>query len=161
MPASDGPKPAAEAPEWKEEEEEIVVATSIFKNVTTLDLVGPYEVLHLLPNVKVLFVSHAKAAYAADMGMLSFVATATFDEVQSPHIIVVPGGITHDVLADAPLLNWLRTAYATSLYTTSVCSGSSAPPAFSKACKPPPTGACGTCCPTTTLSLSTLVLSRT
>lgn len=110
------PKPASEgtleedSPEDEEEEvEKIVVAIPIFKNVTALDFVGPYEVLHLLPNVKVVFVSHSRDLYAADLGMLSFHSTATFDEVPSPDIIVVPGGGgTHDLLTDAPLLDWIR-----------------------------------------------------
>lgn len=102
-----------DAPEDEDEEGRIVVAIPIFKNVTALDFVGPYEVLHLLPKVKVLFVSHARDLYPADLGMLSFHSTATFDEVPSPQIIVVPGGGgTHELLTDAPLLDWLRKANA-------------------------------------------------
>lgn len=99
------------APEEEDEddEEKILVAIPIFKNVTALDFVGPYEVLHLLPNVKVLFISHSRDLYSADLAMLSFHSTATFDEVPSPDIIVVPGGGgTHDLLTDAPLLDWIR-----------------------------------------------------
>ena len=56
------------------------VAIPIFKDMTALDLVGPYEVLNGLPNVTVVFVSHSVGLYAAD-GTLSFQATASFDEV--------------------------------------------------------------------------------
>ncbi|KAG0600068.1 hypothetical protein M758_11G004800 [Ceratodon purpureus] len=125
-PASEGAlKDASEDEKEEEEEEKIVVAIPIFENVTALDFVGPYEVLHLLPNVEVVFVSHSRDLYAADLGMLSFHSTATFDEVPSPDIIVVPGGGgTRDLLTDAPLLDWIRKAHETSLFTTSVCSGS-------------------------------------
>lgn len=101
------------------------VAIPIFKDVTALDFVGPYEPLHVLPNVNVVFVSHSKGLYAADGGMLSIEATATFDEVPGPDIVVVPGGdVTKAAMADKPLLDWIRKAHETSLYTTSVCTGS-------------------------------------
>lgn len=99
--------------EEKEEEYSLQVAIPIFKNVTALDFVGPYEVLHLLPHVKVVFVSHARDSYMADLGMLSFHATATFDEIPEPDIIVVPGGGgVNDLLTDAPLLDWIRKVIA-------------------------------------------------
>jgi putative intracellular protease/amidase len=108
-PAPEGAPEEASSEEDEDDEEKIVVAIPIFKNVTALDFVGPYEVLHLLPNVKVLFVSHSRDLYSADLAMLSFHSTATFDEVPSPDIIVVPGGGgTHDLLTDAPLLDWIR-----------------------------------------------------
>lgn len=101
------------------------VAIPIFKDVTALDFVGPYEPLQVLPNVNVVFVSHSKGLYAADGGMLSIEATATFDEVPGPDIVVVPGGdVTKAAMADKPLLDWIRKAHETSLYTTSVCTGS-------------------------------------
>lgn len=104
--------PEEEEEEEESEEEEVFlqVAIPIFKNVTALDFVGPYEVLHLLPQVKVVFVSHAKDSVMTDqVGMLSFHATATFDEVPNPDIIVVPGGGGVTVLlTDAPLLDWIR-----------------------------------------------------
>jgi hypothetical protein len=84
------------------------VAIPIFKNVAALDFVGPYEPLHVLPNVNVVFVSHSKGLYAADGGMLSIEATATFDEMPSPDIVVVPGGGTNALMADKPILDWIR-----------------------------------------------------
>jgi len=91
------------------------VAIPIFDNVTALDFVGPYEPLHVLPNVKVVFVSHRKGLFTADGGMLSIQATATFDEVPSPDIIVVPGGYgTNALMADKPILDWIRKVRALS-----------------------------------------------
>jgi len=85
------------------------VAIPIFEDVTALDFVGPYESLHNLPNVNVVFVSHKKGLYTADLGMLSIQATATFDEVPSPEVIVVPGGKgTNALMADRPILDWIR-----------------------------------------------------
>ncbi|CAK9234531.1 unnamed protein product [Sphagnum jensenii] len=100
------------------------VAMPIFKGVTTLDFVGPYEVLNCLPNVKVVFVSHSAGLYT-DFGTLSIQATASFDQVPKPDIVVVPGGIgTLALMEDETFLQWLRKVHETSLYTTSVCTGS-------------------------------------
>lgn len=57
------------------------VAIPIFKDMTALDLVGPYEALQALPTVTVVFVSHSVGLYAAGRGMLSIQATASLDEV--------------------------------------------------------------------------------
>jgi transcriptional regulator GlxA family with amidase domain len=84
------------------------VAMPIFKGVTTLDFVGPYEVLNCLPNVKVVFVSHSAGLYT-DFGTLSIQATASFDQVPKPDIVVVPGGIgTLALMEDETFLQWLR-----------------------------------------------------
>lgn len=93
----------------EKEKEYLQVAIPIFTNVTAFDFMGPYEVLHLLPNVKLRIIGHTKDNYMADMGMLSFHTTATFDEVPNPDIIVVPGGPgVNCLLADAPILEWIR-----------------------------------------------------
>ncbi len=64
------------------------VAMPIFKAMTALDFVGPYEVLNCLPNVKVVFVSHSVGLYT-DLGTLTVQATASFDQVGT-HIIDIP-----------------------------------------------------------------------
>lgn len=56
------------------------VAMPIFKAMTALDFVGPYEVLNCLPNVKVVLVSHSVGLYT-DLGTLTVQATASFDQV--------------------------------------------------------------------------------
>jgi hypothetical protein len=62
------------------------VAIPIFKAMTALDFVGPYEVLNCLPNVKVVFVSHSVGLYT-DLGTLTVQATASFDQVGT-HILI-------------------------------------------------------------------------
>ncbi|CAM6012318.1 unnamed protein product [Sphagnum balticum] len=101
------------------------VAILIFKGVTALDFVGPYDVLSFLPNVKVVFVSHTAGELYKDVGTFTIQATASFDQVPNPDIVVVPGGMGTDALmGDKTILQWLCKAHETSLYTTSVCSGS-------------------------------------
>src|SRR4029078_1341464 len=61
--------------------------------------------------------------YRTDRG-LQLVAEATFEDVPSPDVIVVPGGTgTLAALEDRRLVDWIRRADATSTWTTSVCTG--------------------------------------
>jgi len=99
------------------------IAIPIYNGITALDAIGPYNVLQLLPNVNIVFVSHSKGLYRD--GVLAIEASASFDEVPSPDIIVVPGGFgTRHVIHDKPIIEWIRKVHETSLYTTSVCTGS-------------------------------------
>jgi len=103
----------------------VLIACVLFPRLTALDIVGPYEVLQRLPDAEVRFVGHAKGEVRTDNGFLGLTVDATFDEIPAPDVVVVPGGIgTRDLLDDEPILSWLRTAHATSRYTTSVCTGS-------------------------------------
>ncbi|KAI5075626.1 hypothetical protein GOP47_0009702 [Adiantum capillus-veneris] len=107
-------------------EGELVVAIPLYHRFTALDGVGPYELLHAVPGVTVLFVSaQAGEAVTADLGMLHLLSTASFQDLPRPDIIVVPGGPgTHGALQDPVFMDWLKKAHETSSYTTSVCSGS-------------------------------------
>jgi len=101
------------------------VAIVLYDGFTALDAVGPYEVLVSLPDTQVHFVSDARGPVWADTGQLALVATATWDELPQPQIIVIPGGGTGIMKAveNQALLAWLKTAHATSEWTTSVCTG--------------------------------------
>ena len=101
------------------------VAIPIFDRVTALDAVGPYEVLSRLPGAHVSFLGTATGTYRTENGMLGLVADATLDELPHPEVIVVPGGFgTRELLGDESVLAWLRAGHATSVFTTSVCTGS-------------------------------------
>ena len=101
------------------------IAAVLFPRVTALDIVGPYEVLQRLPDASVTFVGHRRGEVRTENGFLGLTVDATFDEVTSPDVVVVPGGIgTRALLEDAPLLDWVRHVHATTRYTTSVCTGS-------------------------------------
>jgi putative intracellular protease/amidase len=101
------------------------IAVVLFPRVTALDAVGPYEVLQRLPEATVTFVGHRRGEVRSDNGFLGLTVDATFDEVTDPDVIVVPGGIgARALLDDEVVLDWLREAHRTSLFTTSVCTGS-------------------------------------
>ena len=99
------------------------IAIPLYDRFTALDAVGPYEVLWRIPGARVRWVGAEARPYATDRG-LELVAEATFADVPAPDVLVVPGGTgTLDALADERLVDWIRTADATSTWTTSVCTG--------------------------------------
>ncbi|GAA5164241.1 DJ-1/PfpI family protein [Pseudonocardia eucalypti] len=89
---------------------------------TALDAVGPYELLRLMPDTEVRFVAHRPGPVLTDGGVLSLVASHSFDETPEPDIVLVPA-----ISANGPhigeLLEWLRRVHRTTEWTTSVCGG--------------------------------------
>jgi putative intracellular protease/amidase len=101
------------------------IAIPMYDRFTALDAIGPYEVLSRLPDARVTWLAHEPGLVRTDNGMLALEATAAFEDLPAPDIIVVPGGTgTRALLDDQRLLTWLRGAHATSTWTTSVCTGS-------------------------------------
>ena len=101
------------------------IAILIFEKLTVLDVVGPYEVLRSVPGWEVTFVGPQAGPVRADSDALSLVADASIEELTDPDIVLVGGGEgNRPLLTDERLLGWLRTADATSTWTTSVCTGS-------------------------------------
>jgi transcriptional regulator GlxA family with amidase domain len=99
------------------------IAIPLYDRFTALDAVGPYEVLWRLPGAHVRWIGAEARPYATDRG-LELVAQATFDDAPAPDVVVVPGGTgTLAALEDDRLVEWIRTADATSAWTTSVCTG--------------------------------------
>lgn len=103
----------------------ITIAIPLFEQVTALDAIGPYEVLQRVPNFEVVFIGHERGEVRTDNGMLGLTRDATFEELAHPDVIVFPGGFgTRALEHDERVLEWVRTAHATSRMTTSVCTGS-------------------------------------
>jgi putative intracellular protease/amidase len=101
------------------------VAILIFDRLTALDAIGPYEVLRSMPGATVKFVAKEAGPKRTDAGSLALIADYALDEVNSPDIIVVPGGPGQMALMDdQPVLSWIRQAHENSRWTTSVCTGS-------------------------------------
>jgi transcriptional regulator GlxA family with amidase domain len=100
------------------------IAILLFDGITALDAIGPYEVLSRLPKAKVCFVASEPGPKRTDNGMLALVADHPLSELQTPEIVLVPGGWgTRALLEQKGVLNWLRQAHRTSRWTTSVCTG--------------------------------------
>src|SRR5947209_3228881 len=100
------------------------IAIPIFAAFTALDAVGPYEVLSRLPGATVRFLAEQPGPYRTEQGTLGLIADTALADLPEPEVIVVPGGFgTRALMNDEPTLAWLRGAHASSLWTTSVCTG--------------------------------------
>ncbi|MGW2936819.1 DJ-1/PfpI family protein [Streptomyces sp. NPDC001156] len=101
------------------------IAIVLFDRFTALDAVGPYETLGRLPGAETVFVAERSGPVRSDTGALALTADRTLAEVPAPDIVVVPGGPGQTPqMENEALLGWLRSADATSTWTTSVCTGS-------------------------------------
>ncbi|WP_037076977.1 DJ-1/PfpI family protein [Pseudonocardia spinosispora] len=98
------------------------IAFVLAPGVTALDVVGPYELLRLLPDAEVRFVSHEPGPVLTDGGVLSLVASHSFAETPSPDIVLVPAVSVQDARV-GELVDWLRGVHETTRWTTSVCGG--------------------------------------
>jgi transcriptional regulator GlxA family with amidase domain len=101
------------------------VAIPLFPRFTALDGIGPYDVLQRIPQIDVTFIGSERGEVRSENGFLGVTVDATFAEMPHPDVIVFPGGVgTRALLGDETVLDWLRTAHATTRFTTSVCTGS-------------------------------------
>jgi transcriptional regulator GlxA family with amidase domain len=101
------------------------IAFLLFDGITSLDAVGPYEVLQRLPGATVRMLAREPGPKRDREGNLALVADCALGEVPSPDIVVVPGGFgVEAVMKDESTLEWLRRAHETARWTTSVCTGS-------------------------------------
>jgi len=72
-----------------------------------------------------LFAAEQPGLITDDIGRLSLSAPAALADIPHPDIVVVPGGPgQNDQMTDGPVHEWLRSADATTAWTTSVCTGS-------------------------------------
>ncbi|MCW5642716.1 MAG: DJ-1/PfpI family protein [Rhodoferax sp.] len=101
------------------------VAIVVYPGMTALDALGPYEVLRFIPQVDLRFVSHEPGPIVTDSGILVIGATHSFRDTPAPDVVLVPGSEadTTTAMADGRLLQWLRSAHASSQWTLSVCTG--------------------------------------
>ena len=101
------------------------IAILLYDRFTVLDAIGPYQVLSGLPGAEVAFVAERPGPVRDEVGSLVLSAQAGLPDVPHPDIIVVPGGPGQDrQMQDGLVHEWLRAADQTSVWTTSVCTGS-------------------------------------
>ncbi|MGD0882266.1 MAG: DJ-1/PfpI family protein [Acidimicrobiales bacterium] len=106
-------------------DDRVTIAVPLFDGFTALDAIGPYEVLQRIPTFDVVFVGHRTGEVRSDNGMLGITRDAVFEDVPSPEVLVFPGGFgTRALEHDERVLDWVRHLHRTTLFTTSVCTGS-------------------------------------
>jgi transcriptional regulator GlxA family with amidase domain len=100
------------------------IAILIFDRLTALDAIGPYEVLSRLPGAELTFVAKEAGPKRTDTGALAINADAAIDDLTDPDLLLIPGGEGNRLLlTDDEVLDWVRTAHASTTWTTSVCTG--------------------------------------
>lgn len=101
------------------------IILAIFPGFTALDAIGPYQVLEMLPGAEVTITAHTREPVTDSAGWLTVVPAATFDEIESADVLVLPGGPgARRGVDDEALLDWIRRIHETTEWTTSVCTGS-------------------------------------
>jgi len=95
----------------------------LFPRLTQLDMTGPYEVFTRMPGAKVDVIAKSRDPVTSDQG-LTFVPTASFEDIEGLDLICVPGGPgIGPLLENEPTLAFLRRVAADARYVTSVCTG--------------------------------------
>lgn len=102
----------------------VAIACLLFPEFTQLDLTGPYEVFHRLPDALV-HLAAANAEPVESEGGLAIVPTLTFDELPMCDVIFVPGGPgVNDAMLDDTLIAFVQRHAARASWITSACTGS-------------------------------------
>lgn len=95
----------------------------LFPNLTSLDLIGPHDVLNT-PRCKIDLLWHGIEPVPVQ-GAFSILPTATFSGYGTPDILFVPGGPGQlPAMDDAALIDFVATAARGAKFITSVCTGS-------------------------------------
>ena len=101
------------------------IAIGLYPGFTALDAIGPYAVFTSVPGADVVVCAEGKGMLADESDLLHLDLAHTFDEVPTPDVLLVPGGLVTRRLAaeGGPIVDWIRAAHETTTYTTSVCTG--------------------------------------
>lgn len=95
-----------------------------YEGMTTLDIIGPHEVLAHLPDVTIQRVAKQSGIVSAGFG-LELTAEYALSQITQTDILVVPGGGSATSLSHEPeIINWIKAIHKTTQWTTSVCTGS-------------------------------------
>jgi len=96
----------------------------LYDGMTALDAVGPHEILSRLPGAKVQRVAQVKGPILTDSG-IALGAEFALSDVSHADILLIPGAGDATTLRSHPtILEWVRSIHATTIWTTSVCTGS-------------------------------------
>ena len=92
--------------------------------MTSLDAIGPHEILCRLPNATVQRAAKIPGPIQTDSHVLLTAETALSD-IAHADVLLIPGAGSATTLQSHPdILEWVRVIHATTTWTTSVCTGS-------------------------------------
>jgi transcriptional regulator GlxA family with amidase domain len=96
----------------------------LYDQMTALDLIGPYQVLSMVPGATVRMAATQAGPRRTDSG-IAITADHALRDVPRSDVIVVPGTGRPDVpMSDPELLGWLSAAAPNAEWVCSVCTGS-------------------------------------
>lgn len=100
------------------------IAILLYPGFTSLDAIGPYEMLVHAPGVEMMLVAKEKKLLTGEKEVFKMMPSHDFSEVEAADILLIPGGPGDTKAAgDADTLAWIKQIHAGSKYTTSVCTG--------------------------------------
>lgn len=101
------------------------IAMLIYPDFTTLDLIGPHQVLAGVPGVTIDLIAKTADPVVSDT-KVPIIPNKTFSDRRPAYdVLVVPGTRnTHQMVEDEETLAFLRAVSADARYVTSVCTGS-------------------------------------
>jgi putative intracellular protease/amidase len=104
----------------------MIIAIGLYQGFTTLDAIGPYEVLTYLPDAEVVICAEHTGVVDDQYNLVHLRVDTSFADVPRPDVLLVPGGpIAAQYAADGhPVVEWIRQAHPHTTWTTSVCTGS-------------------------------------
>ena len=107
------------------EERPLQIAIGLYDGFAALDAIGPYAVFANLPGATVTFCADSRRRVTDEDGELRLDVERAFDDVPAPEVLLVPGGtVTRRLAAEGgAIVEWIRDAHPTTIYTTSVCTG--------------------------------------
>jgi cyclohexyl-isocyanide hydratase len=101
----------------------IHIGMLLYPGLTQLDLTGPFEVLHRIPDAKVHLLWKTRDPVTADSG-LTLTPSTTLADCPQLDVLFVPGGAGQlALMQDGEVLAFLRAQGQAARYVTSVCTG--------------------------------------
>lgn len=107
---------------------EKIIAIVMYPGLTALDLVGPLQVLHTLelfePRFRTVIVAPDAGPMDTDVHV-PMIASATFEDVHEPYVLLVPGGrmATIRAMSDPMIRDYVTGAAISAEIVSSVCTG--------------------------------------
>jgi transcriptional regulator GlxA family with amidase domain len=99
------------------------IVFALYEGMTALDLIGPYQVFAVAPDMNVTLAASTPGVKTTDSGMQIGAPTA-LSAVKHADVIIVPGTSEPQLaLADRGLIDWLEQTSPKAQWTASVCTG--------------------------------------
>lgn len=103
----------------------MIIAALIYPGFTMLDLVGPIEVLSMIPNAEVRIAARDAGVVWPDNQAVPFTAPYRLADLEHADVLLVPGGPGCTVvMQEADVLADLARLHTGTRFTSSVCTGS-------------------------------------